>query len=123
MARIEGIDVSHWNPLETIAENLPEFVFIKLTEGKTYDGVKIQGDWTVHDGVVPLASALYPQCDKDTATDYKNALAKGQKIKKGRWYYMDTLEGMDHFDFCGTKDYPTAFEDFYFSIIENVNSR
>lgn len=36
MARIEGIDVSHWNTLETIAENLPEFVFIKLTEGKTY---------------------------------------------------------------------------------------
>ena len=96
---------------------------VSLTEGKTYDGVKIQGDWTVHDGVVPLASALYPQCDKDTATDYENALAKGQKIKKGRWYYMDTLEGMDHFDFCGTKDYPTAFEDFYFSIIENVNSR
>ncbi len=96
---------------------------IALSQGKTYDGVKIQGNWAVNDGIVPLASALYPESDKATATDYENALAKGQKIKKGRWYYMDTMYGTDHFDFCGTRDYPTSFEDFYFSMIETVNSR
>lgn len=96
---------------------------ISLTQGMTFDSVKMTGNWLIHDGVVPLASALYPECDKYTATDYESAVARGQQIQKGRWYYMDTLYGMDHFDFCGTEDYPTSFEDFYFSIIETVNSR
>ena len=96
---------------------------IAISEGKTYDGVKIEGNWAVNDGIVPLASALYPESDKATATDYENALAQGKKITKGRWYYMDTMVGMDHFDFCGTDDYPTTFEDFYYSMIETANSR
>ena len=105
-------------PIFVISSNM-----IALSQGKTYDGVKIEGDWAVNDGIVPLASALYPESDKETATDYENAIAKGQKIKKGRWYYMDTMYGTDHFDFCGTRDYPTTFEDFYFTMIETVNSR
>lgn len=105
-------------PIFTISSNL-----IAFSEGKTYDGVKIEGDWAVNDGIVPLASALYPECDKATATDYEDALAKGEKIQKGRWYYMDTMVGMDHFDFCGTRDYPTSFEDFYYTMIETANSR
>ena len=105
-------------PIFTISSNL-----IAFSEGKTYDGVKIEGDWAVNDGIVPLASALYPECDKATATDYEDALAKGEKIQKGRWYYMDTMVGMDHFDFCGTQDYPTSFEDFYYTMIETANSR
>lgn len=96
---------------------------IAISEGKTYDGIKISGNWAVNDGIVPLASALYPESDKSTATDYENALAENKKIKKGRWYYMDTIVGMDHFDFCGTEDYPVSFEDFYFSMVETVNSR
>lgn len=96
---------------------------IAISEGNTYDGVKIEGDWAVNDGIVPLASALYPLCDEKTATDYENAIAKGKKIKSGRWYYLDTMYGMDHFDFCGTNDYPTTFEDFYFGMVETVNSR
>ena len=105
-------------PIFTISSNL-----IAFSEGKTYDGVKIEEDWAVNDGIVPLASALYPECDKATATDYEDALAKGEKIQKGRWYYMDTMVGMDHFDFCGTRDYPTSFEDFYYTMIETANSR
>ena len=94
-----------------------------MSEGNTYDGIKIEGNWDKHDGIVPLASALYPLSDAATATDYENAVAKGNKIQKGRWYYMDTMTGMDHFDFCGTEDYPTTFDDFYFGMVETVNSR
>lgn len=94
-----------------------------VTHGSTVDGVKIEGDWTVHDGIVPLASALYPLCDAATARDYEEALEAGETIEPGRWYYLDTMYGTDHFDFCGTKDYPTTFEDFYFGMIETANSR
>ena len=96
---------------------------MSMSEGNTYDGIKIEGNWAKHDGIVPLASALYPLSDAATATDYENAVAKGNKIQKGRWYYMDTMTGMDHFDFCGTEDYPTTFDDFYFGMVETVNSR
>ncbi|MBQ2811770.1 MAG: hypothetical protein IJE63_00850, partial [Clostridia bacterium] len=58
-----------------------------------------------------------------TARDYEEALSAGEKIETGRWYYLDTMYGTDHFDFCGTKDYPTTFEDFYFGMIETANSR
>ena len=34
--KIEGIDVSHWNSLSAIDDFEPEFVIIKLTEGKTF---------------------------------------------------------------------------------------
>lgn len=34
--KIEGIDVSHWNQITTIDDFEPEFVIIKLTEGKTF---------------------------------------------------------------------------------------
>lgn len=36
MARIEGVDVSHWNKLETIPESGAKFAMIKLSEGKTF---------------------------------------------------------------------------------------
>ena len=96
---------------------------ISLTEGLTIDGVKIEGNWAVNDGIVPLASALYPDSDAATATDYEDSVNNGKIIQKGKWYYMDTMYGMDHFDFCGTQDYPTSFEDFYFGMVETVNSR
>ena len=34
--KIEGIDVSHWNPVTVIDDFEPQFVIIKLTEGKTF---------------------------------------------------------------------------------------
>lgn len=106
------------NPIFSISS-----MMIRLTEGKTVDGIKIEGNWAVNDGIVPLASALYPSTDEDTALDYEDALANGDEIKAGVWYYTDTMVGMDHFDFCGTQDYPTTFEDFYFSMVETANSR
>ena len=33
--KIEGIDVSHWNPVTVIDDFEPQFVIMKLTEGKT----------------------------------------------------------------------------------------
>ena len=96
---------------------------LALTTGATIDGIKIEGDWAVNDGIVPLASALYPLTDAATARDYEEAMAAGEKIETGRWYYLDTMYGTDHFDFCGTKDYPTTFEDFYFGMVETANSR
>ncbi|MBP3441820.1 MAG: hypothetical protein J6L62_03355 [Clostridia bacterium] len=98
-------------------------LMLRISEGKTYDGVTIEGDWAVNDGIVPLISARYPLCDEATAISYSESIASGKNIEPGRWYYMDTLVGTDHFDFCGTKDYPTSFEDFYYSMIETANSR
>ena len=96
---------------------------LALTKGMTIDGVKIEGDWAVNDGIVPLASALYPDSDAATAKDYEDSVAAGETIQPGRWYYLDTMYGMDHFDFCGTKHYPTSFEDFYFGMVDMANSR
>lgn len=95
---------------------------IALTAGKTVDGIKIEGDWAVNDGIVPLASALYPSTDKDNAKDYEDTLAEGN-IESGVWYYTDTMYNMDHFDFCGTEDYPTSFEQFYFDMVATANNR
>lgn len=96
-------------------------MMMSCAEGKTYDGVKIEGNWAVHDGIVPLKSAMYPLCDEETTLNYEETLAQKGKIEKGRWYYMNPLIGTDHFDFCGTEDYPTSFEDFYFGMIERTN--
>ena len=91
--------------------------------GKTVDGIKIEGEWALNDGIVPLASAKYPLCDEETALNYVAEIEKGNKIETGRWYYFDPMTGMDHFDFCGTKDYPEGFEEFYFGMVNTANSR
>ncbi len=98
-------------------------MMLASTKGKTVDGIKIEGDWALNDGIVPLASARYPSCDAETALSYEAELEKGNKIKPGRWYYFETMTGMDHFDFCGTKDYPEGFEEFYFGMVNTANSR
>ncbi len=98
-------------------------IMLASTKGKTVDGIKIEGDWALNDGIVPLASARYPSCDAETALSYEAELEKGNKIKPGRWYYFETMTGMDHFDFCGTKDYPEGFEEFYFGMVNTANSR
>ena len=95
---------------------------LSATEGFTIDGVKIEGDWAVNDGIVPLASSLYPTCDAATALSYEEAAESGA-IEPGRWYYFEPMVGTDHFDFCGTQDYPTTFEEFYFGMVCNANSR
>lgn len=98
-------------------------MMISATKGFTVDGIKMEGNWVVNDGIVPLASALYPDVDEETATNYETAVENGKKIKTGRWYYFNPMVGTDHFDFCGTKDYPVSFEEFYFGMVETANSR
>ena len=98
-------------------------LMLDSTKGKTVDGIKIEGDWALNDGIVPLASARYPFCDEKTALSYEAEIEKGNRIRSGRWYYFDTMHGMDHFDFCGTKDYPEGFENFYFGMVNTANSR
>lgn len=95
---------------------------LSLTKGFTVDGIEMTGDWLINDGIVPLASALYPTVDADTALSFEESLENGS-IETGRWYYFEPMVGTDHFDFCGTKDYPVSFEDFYFGMVENANSR
>lgn len=98
-------------------------MMLSITQGFTVDGIKMEGDWVVNDGIVPLASALYPSCDAETAQSYEEAIENGEKIKPGRWYYFEPMVGMDHFDFCGTQDYPEGFEEFYFGMVNTANSR
>lgn len=98
-------------------------IMLAVQNGKTVDGIKIEGDWALNDGIVPLASAKYPLCDEETALNYEAETAKGNKIEPGRWYYFEPMTGMDHFDFCGTKDYPDGFEGFYFGMVNTANSR
>lgn len=98
-------------------------IMLDSTKGKTVDGIKIEGDWALNDGIVPLASARYPFCDAKTALSYEAEIEKGNRIRPGRWYYFETMTGMDHFDFCGTKDYPEGFEEFYFGMVNTANSR
>ncbi len=98
-------------------------LIINLMEGMTVDGIKIEGDWAINDGVVPLASSRYPYRDEATARSYEEAIANNEVIEKGRWYYMEPFYKMDHFDFCGIHDFPTSMTDFYFGMIEMIRSR
>ncbi len=98
-------------------------MMLASSNGKTVDGIKIEGDWSLNDGIVPLVSARYPSCDEETALSYDAELEKGNRIRPGRWYYFETMTGMDHFDFCGTKDYPEGFEEFYFGMVNTANER
>ena len=100
----------------------PTALILQGLEGLKIDGVKIVGDWTVNDGVVPVASSRFPEADKVFAKSYEEVLRKKEKIEKGIWYYMKPIFKMDHFDFCGIEDFPTTMEDFYFNLIDMVNS-
>ena len=99
----------------------PTALIMRTMEGMTVDGIKIQGDWAVSDGVIPLASSLYPDGDSVFAKSYEEAVKYKEKIEKGVWYYMEPIFSMDHFDFCGIVDFPTTMEDFYFGLIDMVN--
>ena len=101
---------------------IPSSLYIGTLGGKTIDGVYMDENWVTNDGIVPLASALYPSTAAETAKNYEEAVANGETIETGRWYYMNPMVGFDHFDFCGTIDYLTSFEDFYFSLVETVNA-
>ena len=99
----------------------PTALVIRTMEGMTVDGIKIENNWAVSDGVIPLASSCYPSDDAELARKYEEAVKNNEKIKRGIWYYMEPIFKMDHFDFCGIEDYPTTMEDFYFELIDMVN--
>ncbi len=93
-----------------------------ILEGETIDDVYLDENWAINDGIVPLASALYPSNNADTAKCYEDAVANGEEIEGGRWYYMTPEVGPDHFDYCGTNDHPVSLEDLYFTMVETVNA-
>lgn len=95
-------------------------VAINNSECKTFDGIEMTGDWIVNDGMVPLASALYPLDEKDNAFSYEQAAESGS-ICPGSWYYMKPLYSMDHGDYCNAgNDYPDGYENFYLSLVRVV---
>jgi triacylglycerol lipase len=100
----------------------PTSLVLQAMEGLEVDGIKLVGDWAIHDGVIPLASSKVPDTDKGLAESLEEALAKGEELKKGIWYYAEPIFSMDHFDFCGIHDFPTTMEDFYFKLIGVVNA-
>ena len=69
------------NPIFSISSTM-----ISMTEGFTIDGIKIEGNWAVNDGIVPLASALYPTVDAETATDYEEAVAGVKAIMEDKQF-------------------------------------
>lgn len=100
----------------------PTSLVLQAMEGLEVDGIKLVGDWAIHDGVIPIASSKVPDTDKNFAQSIEEALAKGEELKKGIWYYAEPIFSMDHFDFCGIHDFPTTMEDFYFRLIGVVNA-
>ena len=96
-------------------------LYIGAIEGKNIDGIYMDESWAKNDGIVPYASAIYPSTDADRAKSYEETIKAGEKLETGIWYYMEPMEGFDHFDFCGTIDYVTTFEDFYLTLIETIN--
>ncbi len=98
----------------------PTALILQGMEGLVVDGIKLAGDWTVNDGVVPIASSRFPDSDKEFAKSYEEVVQKKEEIEKGIWYYMEPIFKMDHFDFCGIEDFPTTMEDFYFNLVDMV---
>lgn len=93
-------------------------VAINMSEGKTFDGIEMTGDWVFNDGMVPLASALYPLDEADNAFSYEQAAENGS-LEPGVWYYREPLYSMDHGDYCNAgKDYPDGYESFYLELAE-----
>ena len=93
------------------------------SQGLIIDGIKMDKEWANNDGMVPLKSALYPIDEKDNAFSYEEALAINN-IKPGSWYYLKTMYGMDHGDYCGTTDdYPEGYEKFWLGLAEMATVR
>ncbi len=100
----------------------PTSLVLQIMEGLEIDSIKLVGDWAIHDGVIPLASSRFPAVDEVFARSYREVMEKKESAERGIWYYMEPIFGMDHFDFCGINDFPTTMNDFYFELIDMVNS-
>lgn len=70
MAKIEGIDVSHWNRDDVISQYKPSFVMMKATEGKTHIDDKFRlfrEQCKFFD--IPYGYYHYCRAEKNTAKD------------------------------------------------------
>lgn len=106
-----------------MGETAPIFALTGLMttkiEGMTIDGIKMDRQWAMNDGLVPLASALYPLDEKDNALLYEKVIENDENLKPAVWYYKEPIYGMDHGDFCNVgDDYPTTAEDFYLDMAQ-----
>ncbi|MGN0486365.1 MAG: esterase/lipase family protein [Acutalibacteraceae bacterium] len=89
---------------------------LTLSRGLIVDGVKMTDEWTANDGLVPVASGIYPMNCADIAFSYEEAEKNGE-IRPGAWYYHQPLYGIDHGDYCYEKStLPGGFEGFYLEI-------
>lgn len=92
---------------------------ICATQGKTISSVKMTKSWAINDGLVPLASAKFPSCDKKTAESFEEAKKKG-KILKGRWYYLKPTYGTNHLSVMTGEELPGSFKSFFLSVAKNT---
>ena len=53
----------------------------------------------LENGIITIVSP------EEVAIDDCILVKAGEKIETGVWYYMPTMEGFDHFDFCGTSSF------------------
>ena len=96
---------------------------IAKSQGLVIDGIKMDKEWANNDGMVPLKSALYPLNEEDNAFSYEKALSENN-IRPGSWYYLETIYGMDHGDYCGTTDdYPEGYEKFWLDLAKMATVR
>lgn len=100
----------------------PTSLILQGMEGLEIDGIKLVGDWAKHDGVIPVASSRYPDINAELVKSFEETIKNKEVFETGVWYYAEPIFKMDHFDFCGIYDFPTTMEDFYFNLIEIVNS-
>ncbi len=118
---------NQWGRQKKVHDTTPIFnattSLLIMSQGFTVDGIKMDKDWANNDGMVPLKSALYPLDEADNAYPYEESLKSGS-IKPGSWYYLETMHGMDHGDYCGTTDdYPEGYEKFWLGLAEMATSR
>ena len=111
-----------WGRQEKTHDTTPIFnattLLLTASQGLKIDGIKMDEQWANNDGMVPLKSALYPLDEKDNAFPYEEALSQNN-IKPGSWYYLKTMYGMDHGDYCGTTDdYPEGYEKFWLDLAQ-----
>lgn len=111
-----------WGRQEKTHDTTPIFnattLLLTASQGLKIDGIKMDEQWANNDGMVPLKSALYPLDEKDNAFPYEESLSQNN-IKPGSWYYLKTMYGMDHGDYCGTTDdYPEGYEKFWLDLAQ-----
>ena len=66
---------------------------MNMNEGKTYDGIEMTGDWDVNDGMVPIASAMFPLDEADNAFSYEQASGSDSIVPGVLLHGSDLFDG------------------------------